>query len=139
MTAPLLPDRQFRRSVLVVDDDPTAQQFFGQVLKTAGYSVFEACNGLECKSMIQFVHFDVVILDLNMPEMDGYEVLQFARSQLPELKIIVASGFVKGMLLKAAMRLGAVAMLNKPVPIAALLSTVFDVIAGLKPNEGEAI
>jgi CheY-like chemotaxis protein len=138
MTTPSIHDREFRHSVLVVDDDPQAQNFFGQVLSDAGYSVYDACDGLECKAMIQRAHFDVIILDLNMPEMDGFEVLQFARTQMPDLKIIVASGFMQGVLLKAAKLFGAVATLDKPVPIAALLSTVRDVIAGLKRPEEAA-
>jgi CheY-like chemotaxis protein len=129
MTAATISNREFQHSVLVVDDDPQARKFFGEVLNEAGYSVYDACNGLEGKAMIQRAHFDVMILDLNMPEMDGFEVLQFARTQIPDLKIIVASGFIKGMRLKAAKLIGAVATLNKPIPIAALLATVCEVIA----------
>jgi CheY-like chemotaxis protein len=66
---------------------------FGQLLNEAGYSYYEASNGVEAKELILRVHFDLIIVDLAMPEMDGFEVLQFARFELPDLKIIVASGF----------------------------------------------
>jgi two-component system response regulator EvgA len=114
----------------VVDDDSQVRKFFSQVLNRAGYSVYEACNGLEAKDFMQRIQFDLIILDLNMPEMDGFEVLKFARSELPDVKIIVASGFMQGTMLRAAKLFGAAATLDKPVPISLLLSTVRDVLRG---------
>src|ERR1039458_6093382 len=112
---PETSEREFRHSILVVDDDPQVRKLFDQVLNKAGYSVYGACNGLEAKALIQRVHFDVIILDLNMPEMDGFEVLTFARSEMPDLKIIVVSGFMQGVLLNAAKLFGAVATMDKLV------------------------
>jgi two-component system cell cycle sensor histidine kinase/response regulator CckA len=91
------------RSILIVDDDPQVRKLFHQVLNKAGYSVHDACNGLEAQALVQRVHFDVMILDLNMPEMDGFEVLKFARSALPALKIIVASGYMQGATLRSCL------------------------------------
>jgi CheY-like chemotaxis protein len=76
------------------------------------------------------VHFDVMILDLNMPEMDGFEVLKFARSELPDLKVIVVSGFMQGTMLKAAKLFGAVATLDKPIEVGLLLTTIRSILAG---------
>jgi CheY-like chemotaxis protein len=130
MAAPSIPELDFRHSILVVDDDPQVRKLFSQVLNKAGYSVYDACDGLQAKSFIQRIQFDLIILDLNMPEMDGFEVLKFARSELPFLKIIVVSGFMQGTMLKAAKLFGAAATLDKPVQMSLLLSTVRDVMAG---------
>jgi CheY-like chemotaxis protein len=111
-------------SILVVDDDLHVKKFFASVLTKAGYSVHEASNGVEAKAALQNNVFDLMILDLNMPEVDGFEVLQFARAKIPNLKIIVASGFMQGIMLQAAKQFGAVAALDKPVEIGLLLSTV---------------
>jgi CheY-like chemotaxis protein len=124
-----MPELKFRCSILVVDDDSQVRKLFSQVLNKAGYAVYEACNGLEAKAFLQRIQFDLIILDLNMPEMDGFEVLKFARSELPGVKIIVASGFMQGTMLKAAKLFGAAATLDKPVPISLLLSTVREVMA----------
>jgi CheY-like chemotaxis protein len=124
----MTPGREFRHSILVVDDDPQVRKFVGQVLGRAGYSLFDASNGLEAKALMERVRFDAMILDLSMPEMDGFEVLKFAHSALPKLKIIVISGFMQGTMLKAAKLFGAVATLDKPIEIALLLSTVRDAV-----------
>jgi CheY-like chemotaxis protein len=121
---------EFKHSILIVDDDPQVRKFFTYALTRAGYSPYDVSNGLEAKAAIQRIHFDLIILDLNMPEMDGFEVLKFARSELPELKIIVASGFFPTALLKAAKLYGALATLTKPVEPGLLLSTVRTAIEG---------
>ena len=119
----------------MVDDDPNVRKFFSQALNKAGYSVYDVSNGLEAKSLIQSIQFNLIILNLSMPEMDGFEVLKFARSEQPELKIIVATGFMQGTMMNAAKYLGAVATLDKPIQITTLLSTVRDVISGKTPTE----
>jgi CheY-like chemotaxis protein len=86
MPAAAMPEREFRSSILVVDDDPQIRKLFSQVLNKAAYSVYDACDGQQAKSFIQRIQFDLIILDLNMPEMDWFEVLKFARSELPGLR-----------------------------------------------------
>src|ERR1700691_5147771 len=108
-----VPAGEFAPSILVVDDDLQVRGFFARVLTKAGYSVYDVSNGVEAKAAIQNIAFNLLILDLNMPEMDGYEVLKFARARIPSLKIIVASGFIPDTILKTAELIGAVATLKK--------------------------
>jgi DNA-binding NtrC family response regulator len=115
---------EFAPSILVVDDDPHVRQFFAYVLTKAGYHVHDVSNGIEAKAAIKNITFNLMILDLSMPEMDGYEVLKFARSQIPDLRIIVASGHIPGTMMKTANLFGAVATLHKPFEVDLLLSTV---------------
>ena len=119
---------EFAPSILVVDDDAQVRHFFARVLSKAGYHVHDVSNGVEAKAAIKNITFNLMILDLSMPEMDGYEVLKFARSQIPDLKIIVASGYIPGTMLKTANLFGAVATLNKPIEVDLLLSTVRSVM-----------
>jgi CheY-like chemotaxis protein len=118
------PVSEFTPSILVADDDPQVRTFFAAVLTKAGYLVHEVSDGVEAKAAIQRITFDLMILDLSMPEMDGFEVLQYARAKMPNLKIIVISGFLQGTMLKVATLFGAVATLDKPVSPGLLLSTV---------------
>jgi CheY-like chemotaxis protein len=117
-------------TILVADDDPHVRKFLVRALAKDGYAIHEASDGVEAKAAIQNVVFDLMILDLNMPEMDGFQVLQFARAKIPNLKIIVISGFMQGAMLKAAKLLGAAAILDKPIEVDFLLSTVRKVLEG---------
>jgi DNA-binding NtrC family response regulator len=114
----------FAPSILVVDDDPAIRHLFARLLTKAGYIVHEVSNGVEAKAALANVTFNLMVLDLNMPEMDGFEVLVFARSAVPNLQTIVVSGFMQGAMLVAARQLGAIATLDKPVDVGLLLSTV---------------
>jgi CheY-like chemotaxis protein len=129
---------EFAPSILVVDDDAHVRQFFARVLTKAGYHVHDVSNGVEAKAAIKNIAFNLMILDLSMPEMDGYEVLKFARSQIPDLKIIVASGYIPGTMVKTANLFGAVATLNKPIEIGLLLSTVRSVMEEQESSDNAA-
>jgi two-component system response regulator YesN len=71
---------------------------------------------------------DLLVLDLNMPEPDGFDVLKTERSRFPYLRILVISGYLQGALLEAAKILGAIATLEKPVTAEALVGKVREVL-----------
>lgn len=92
--------------ILVVEDDKNTARLMRAVLKHAGYEVFQAENGLEALKLMDMQHIDLVVLDIMMPEMDGYEFTEQLRScrdntpilmvtakQLPEDK---CKGFISG-------------------------------------------
>src|ERR1035438_4899028 len=97
-------------SILIVDDAPEARMDFRRILEETGYFVQEAENGRQALTALEDSFFEVMILDLSMPEMDGMEVLGIVRSRFRHLRTIVASEFVlDGAMLKTARLLGAVA------------------------------
>ena len=76
--------------ILVVDDDKNTRLFFGAVLEGAGYKVLAASNGIEALALMDKEHVDLVVLDVMMPEMDGYEftrALRAANSNIPILMV----------------------------------------------------
>jgi CheY-like chemotaxis protein len=105
-------------------------------LEETGYSVTEASNGKEALAGIRKAAFDLIVLDLSMPDMDGFEFLKAVRTGLPKLKILVMSGFLGGTMLPGAKLLGGTATIAKPFSPDALLSTVGKVLAELGPVEG---
>jgi CheY-like chemotaxis protein len=116
-------------SILIVDDDPQVRRFCGTALEVPGYRVQEASNGKEALAAVEKTSFDLIVLDLCMPDMDGFEFLKAVRVKFPELKIITMSGFMGGTLLPAAKRLGGTATLVKPFSPDALLSVVSELLA----------
>jgi two-component system chemotaxis response regulator CheY len=72
-----LPKRKAR--VLVVEDGITMRMFYRDVLERAGFDVEEAVNGLEGVERAMTGSFDLLIVDINMPKMDGYQVIRTVR------------------------------------------------------------
>ncbi len=122
-SAPYVP------SILVAEDDPETRRMLRRTLEEVGYFVFEAANGREAWKAVLERYFDLVILDLSMPEEDGIEVLRSIRSELARIKVVAVSGFLQGTFLRAARSLGAESALHKPVREEVLLPEVCRVLA----------
>ncbi len=77
--------------ILVVDDDKNTKMFLSAVLAGAGYSVSTASNGLEALELMDKEHIDLVVLDIMMPKMDGYEFTRTLRETDNNLPILMVS------------------------------------------------
>ena len=75
--------------ILVVDDATTVRMYYRDVLEQAGFAVEEAVNGFEGLEKAMAESFDLVLVDVNMPKMDGYAFLRRGRT-LPELQAVPA-------------------------------------------------
>ncbi len=71
-----------RKSVLVVDDDEGTREFVGELMRVEGWEVVTAKNGVEAIEIVEDNLPDLVILDVDMPEMNGFEVFQRLRSDV---------------------------------------------------------
>lgn len=77
--------------ILVVDDDKNTRRFMKAVLEEEQYIVFTASNGVEALDILDTTHIDLVVLDIMMPKMDGYEFTEILRSVQNELPILMVS------------------------------------------------
>ncbi len=75
------------KKFLVVDDSASMRQLVSSTIKDAGYEVLDAENGMDALSKLNNGKFDMVITDLNMPDMDGIELIKKLRS-LPDYRFI---------------------------------------------------
>ncbi len=114
--------------ILVVDDDRQVLRYMKKALEKSGYAVTTTTSGKRALAIIQERIPDLLILDLNMPEPDGFDVLKTERSKFPYLRILAVSGYLQGALLEAAQLLGAVATLEKPVAADVLAAKVREVL-----------
>ncbi len=78
-------------NILVVDDDKNTRLFLKAVLEGAGYSVYTANNGADALSVMDSEHVDLVVLDVMMPIMDGYELTRILRKSQNNLPILMIS------------------------------------------------
>jgi CheY-like chemotaxis protein len=83
---------QFKHRVLIVDDDPGIRNIAAMVLQINNYDVEAAENGIEAVFVLKRQKPHVMISDLRMPYMDGYELLRLARRFFPAMGAIVVSG-----------------------------------------------
>ncbi|WP_432574011.1 response regulator [Kineococcus sp. SYSU DK005] len=74
-------DPQQRGTVLVVDDAPTVRMYHGGVLRAAGFEVEEAANGFEALEMVLAKRYELVVTDVNMPQLDGYGLVRRLRTE----------------------------------------------------------
>jgi len=108
------------------------------VLRQAGHSVVEACDGKVGMELFRQVNADLVITDMVMPEMEGFEVLAELRKRQPQIKIIAISGGGRQRAadnLRMASYLGA-KVLSKPFSNAALLAAVNELLPSAAPCRG---
>ncbi len=117
--------------ILIVDDEPAVQMTLRLLLEREGHDVFVAGDGRVGLARVERESFDLLLLDIFMPGMDGLETMRLVRQQKPQLPIIVISGRpLPGLsssepdFLAMATKLGAVRSLHKPFRPASLLAAV---------------
>ncbi|HSP77999.1 MAG TPA: sigma-54 dependent transcriptional regulator, partial [Myxococcaceae bacterium] len=103
-----------RIAVLVVDDEEQVRTFLGELLGSSGYQVRCASSGPQALEMLSGGSFDVVLLDVMMPEMSGLEVLRRYRASGGSAPVIVLSALSGAEDAMRAMKLGASDYLSKP-------------------------
>lgn len=103
-------------SVLIVDDNEMNRDTLARRLRQQGFAIEMAANGLEALDMARQKSYDLVLLDIMMPEMDGYEVLQTmkADSALRSIPVIMISALEEIESVMKCMELGAEDYLTKP-------------------------
>ena len=78
--------------IMLVEDDEIGRFAFRSLLDGAGCQVVDVDNGFEAVRMLQQDHFDLVITDVFMPEMDGVELIREIRDSYPDMKVLAVSG-----------------------------------------------
>jgi CheY-like chemotaxis protein len=118
--------------ILLIDDDDAVRTVLNKMLVASGHTVIEARNGKEGMKLLPQTNPDLLITDLVMPEMEGFEVLMEVRQKNRKLKIIAISGggrFSADDYLKTAEFLGADRILAKPFSHEVLMKTVNELLA----------
>ncbi len=112
------------KQILVVDDEERIRQSLNGILKDEGYEVLEAKDGLQALKQIESDPPELVLLDIWMTGMDGMEVLERMKGQVPNLPVIMISGHGNIELAVKAVKLGAYDFIEKPLSLEKVLLTV---------------
>ncbi len=116
--------------ILVVDDDPQLREVIVETLKAAGYSPESAADGLEALARLEKEEFDLLLLDVRMPRMDGLEVLGRLRALSRHPKVLVMTADDTPETLLRVIREQACEYITKPFEPAALVETVTRALTG---------
>jgi len=119
-----------QRRILLVDDEANVRTVFSDILKKESYIVKEAKDGPEAMKAIDEETFDLALVDLRMPRMDGIEVLEHIKKRKPEILVIVYTGYGSITSAVEAMRKGAFDYLNKPFSPQQLKSNIKKALEG---------
>jgi len=118
-------------SILVVDDELDTLRALEKMLKKRGYRIQVACNGLEALMKLHCNHFDLVITDLSMPELDGVQLLRRIRQEWPTLPVMVITGVDDEHLHHELLSMGVSAYLRKPFERKQLFDSMVEIIQPL--------
>ena len=114
------------RKILVAEDNPVGRELVREILEAEGYDVIEACDGREALEKILSTEPDLVLLDIQMPELDGFEVLRELR-QHPRLlrrPIVALTAYAMDGDAERALAAGFDAYATKPIDVAKLSSQI---------------
>jgi ATP-dependent Lon protease len=113
-----------KKKILVVDDDFNFRSLMVHVLKDEGYSVSMAEDGIAALRALEREGFDILITDINMPNMDGIELFNNVKNLYPQIPVIFVSGFNYNNLDEKLLREGASYFLKKPFNLNLLKHTI---------------
>jgi two-component system response regulator PilR (NtrC family) len=108
-----------------VDDESTVRSLFEQVLAEDGYYITAVGTARQALHTLCDFEFDLIILDMSLPDKDGAELLGHIRSESADLKILAVSGFMAGGMHDIAISAGATATLGKPTTPRKLREAVY--------------
>lgn len=135
VTFPSSPaDGQLR--IVVIEDDTANRLFFTDYLSYSGFEVLALAHGLDLDQQLKEFQPHLLLLDLGLPEIDGYTLLQRLRSSAmwQDLPVIVVSGYAFAEDQHRALALGAQRYLVKPVPLQQLTQAIYMVLQANDPG-----
>jgi len=103
--------------ILIIEDEADVRESYQDMFEFFGYEVDSAPNGREGVVKVTSNDFDIVITDLNMPEMDGIEVLKVIKKNKPYIEVIVITGYATLENAIKAMKIGAYDYFTKPIDL----------------------
>jgi FixJ family two-component response regulator len=115
--------------IVIVDDDPAARESLHLLLECAGFEALEFGSAADCLEDGRYGEASCLILDVNMPGMNGLELLELLRSGGIGIPTIVISGRPSQASTDRALKAGAVAVLDKPFQSKVILSLVESAVA----------
>ncbi len=114
--------------ILIIDDEVNVQDSLKIILNYQGYQVTAVSDPDEGLSLLQDLSYNLVILDLKMPNHDGFDVLSRIRNEYPLIKVIIITGFGTLDIARKALSMGASYYFDKPIDLERFIARVKNAI-----------
>lgn len=125
-------------SILIVDDDEGMVETLADILTVRSYTVSTANSGEAAIAEVERTPFDLVLMDVRMPGLDGVRTLEAMKRRDPGLKVILMTAFTREWLIGAARKADAIAVVPKPLDLDATLGLVDRVVRSDRDVAGGA-
>lgn len=125
------------KRILVVDDEENARTTLSRILTREGFEVACAGNGLEALDFLRKNKVDIIITDINMPEMGGLTFLKEVNKTYPGTNVIMVTAYGEVESYIEAMNLGAFEYINKPFRVEELKKTIYKIASHPKSVQQE--
>jgi DNA-binding NtrC family response regulator len=121
------------KHVLIVDDDEDIRQLFCDIITLLGFTPAAAASGVAALQQIKANHFDMVVLDMRIPDMSGLEIFKAIRQFNSSVPIVLTSGFGMDKSVQEALSMGALLCLEKPFDIFRAMNTLREIVEKESP------
>ncbi|ANA80298.1 response regulator [Paenibacillus glucanolyticus] len=128
--------KQSKHKVLIVDDQNGIRILLVEVFSSEGYETFQAANGKAALEIVKLHTPDLVLLDMEIPGMDGLEILKHIKQMNPDIKVIMMTAYGELDMIKEATDLGALMHFTKPFDIDEMRQAVNMQLKGTANNIG---
>lgn len=122
--------------VLIVDDRMEDRETFKDIVESKGYKAYTAKDGYEAIEKVKEEKFDIIFIDIKMPEMDGLKTFEIIHQISPEIPVVMVTGYSAEDLVREAFDKGAYTCIYKPFDIEGILKILEEVLAKKSKNQG---
>jgi DNA-binding response OmpR family regulator len=113
------------KKILIVDDEISNRDILVKVLKKENFETFEAVDGFEAIELLRGTQYDMVLLDIMMPKINGFNVIKHIRQELhSSIRIVMLSALSDEVSVDKAMNLGADSYITKPINLPNMLKEI---------------
>ncbi len=126
-----------KKRILIADDDESVRKMVARVLESAGYAVSQTATGREAVAKFRVTPPDLVLLDVKMPDEDGWAAFELMSGLAPLVPVIVITAWSDQY--EQAVQRGIDALMEKPLDLPLLLKTIEELLAEPEPERTQRL
>jgi excisionase family DNA binding protein len=125
-----------KKRILIVDDDEPIRRLFKETLEKNNYHVMTSDNGIKALQLVKSWNFDLIFLDLKMPDMDGVETFRRIRRTNKSVSVVIITGYATSELLQRALKQAPFGVMKKPFGAKDILRSTENFLSGTRAKTG---